>query len=129
MKILRTPYCKIPLDGWCWSATFIEAAMKRNITLVTLISKKAKARIVNTLFKVNFCLLWSNSFQFHYSRTFSTHFWGDFQSNCSSELLPHCKKNEVFHQGFLQQMWPNPQQTADLITGKPSFLCTGSSIY
>ena len=25
-------------------------------------------------------------------------------------------KNEVFHWGFLQQMWPNPQETADLVT-------------
>ena len=30
-------------------------------------------------------------------------------------LLPHCAatapKNEVFHLGFLQSMWPNPQET------------------
>ena len=23
-------------------------------------------------------------------------------------------KNEVFHEGILQLMWPNPQETADL---------------
>ena len=26
------------------------------------------------------------------------------------------QKNEVFHYGFLQEMWPNPQETVDLIT-------------
>ena len=25
-------------------------------------------------------------------------------------------KNEVFPEGFFQQMWPNPQETADLVT-------------
>ena len=25
-------------------------------------------------------------------------------------------KEWVFHEGFLQQMWPNPQETADLVT-------------
>ena len=41
------------------------------------------------------------------------------------------QKNEVFHQGFLQSMWPNPQETADLVTltaeilnGKLHFLCS-----
>ena len=28
----------------------------------------------------------------------------------------HCTKNEVFHEGFIQQMWPNPQEPADLVT-------------
>ena len=28
----------------------------------------------------------------------------------------HCTKNEVFHQGSLQKMGPNPQETADLVT-------------
>ena len=42
----------------------------------------------------------------------------------------HCTKNEVFHKGFLQSMWPNPQQIADLVTfteenlnGELHFLC------
>ena len=42
-----------------------------------------------------------------------------------------CTKNEVFHQGFLQEMLPNPQFPADLITfteeilnGKLHFLCS-----
>ena len=26
------------------------------------------------------------------------------------------QKNEVFHQGFLQYMWPNPEDTTDLVT-------------
>ena len=34
----------------------------------------------------------------------------------SIDLNSHCTKKEVFHQGFLQQMWPNPQKTADLVT-------------
>ena len=45
----------------------------------------------------------------------------------------HCTKNEVFHWGFLQWMWPNPQVTADLVTfieeilnGKLHFLCSVS---
>ena len=40
-------------------------------------------------------------------------------------------KNEVFHQGFLQYMWLNPQETADFVTftgeilnGKLHFLCS-----
>ena len=28
----------------------------------------------------------------------------------------HCTKNDFFHQGFLQLMWPNPQETVDLVT-------------
>ena len=28
----------------------------------------------------------------------------------------HCTKNEVFHYGFLQQMWLKPQFPADLVT-------------
>ena len=28
----------------------------------------------------------------------------------------HCTENEVFHLGFLQLMWLNPQKTANLIT-------------
>ena len=42
----------------------------------------------------------------------------------------HCTKNEVFQWGFLQEMWPNPQKTADLVTftketlnGKIHFFC------
>ena len=41
-------------------------------------------------------------------------------------------KNEVFHQGFPQKMWPNPQYPSDLLTfaeeifnGKLHFLCSG----
>ena len=28
----------------------------------------------------------------------------------------HCAKTEVLHSGFLQYMWPNPQENADLVT-------------
>ena len=28
----------------------------------------------------------------------------------------HCTKNKVFHYGFIQWMWPSPQETADLVT-------------
>ena len=28
----------------------------------------------------------------------------------------HCTKDEVFHYRFLQYMWPNPEETADLVT-------------
>ena len=28
----------------------------------------------------------------------------------------HCTNNEVFHYGFLQYLWPNPQFAADLVT-------------
>ena len=32
-------------------------------------------------------------------------------------LFPsHWTKNEIFHWGFLQWMWPNPQKTVDLVT-------------
>ena len=31
-------------------------------------------------------------------------------------LYRHCTKNEVFHQGFLKLMRPNPQFPADLVT-------------
>ena len=48
----------------------------------------------------------------------------------------HCTKNEVFHKGVLQYMWPNPQETADLVTftgeilnGKLHFLCSDSLSY
>ena len=41
-----------------------------------------------------------------------------------------CTKNEVYHLGFLHQMWQNPQKTVDLVTftaeilnGKLHFLC------
>ena len=43
----------------------------------------------------------------------------------------HCTKNKVFHYGFLQYIWPNPQFPADLVTfteeirnGKLHFLCS-----
>ena len=43
-------------------------------------------------------------------------------------------KNEVFHEGFLQQVSPYPQETADLVTftaeilnGKLNFLRSGCS--
>ena len=45
--------------------------------------------------------------------------------------LYHCKKNEVLYQRFLQELWPNQQETADLLTftgevlsGKLLFLCS-----
>ena len=50
-----------------------------------------------------------------------------------SILIGHCtaQRNEVFHYGFLQCMWPNPQETADFVTfteeilnGKLHFLCS-----
>ena len=44
-------------------------------------------------------------------------------------LIFQCTKNEVFHWGF-KKIWPNPQETADLVTfieeilnGKLNFLC------
>ena len=43
----------------------------------------------------------------------------------------YCTKNEVFHLGFLQKMWPNPLEIADLVTcteeifnGRLHFLCS-----
>ena len=46
----------------------------------------------------------------------------------------HCAKNEVFHSGFIQQIWPNPQVAADLFTftekilnGKIHFMCSVNS--
>ena len=51
--------------------------------------------------------------------------------NCEGIFDSLHKKNEVFHKRFLQQMWPNPQETADLVTfteeflnGKLFFLCS-----
>ena len=45
-----------------------------------------------------------------------------------------CTKNEVSQWGILQSMWPNPQETADLVTlteeflnGKLHFLCIARS--
>ena len=44
----------------------------------------------------------------------------------------YCTKNEVFHYGFPQKMWPNPQFSADLVTFTEAilnwnfiFLCSG----
>ena len=34
----------------------------------------------------------------------------------SNRLFIHCTKNKVFHEGFLQWMWPNPQEIEDLVT-------------
>ena len=31
------------------------------------------------------------------------------------EINLHCTKNQVNHYEFLQQMWQNPQETADLV--------------
>ena len=43
----------------------------------------------------------------------------------------HCAKNEVFHSGFIQQIRPNSQVAADLVTftekilnGKIHFMCS-----
>ena len=39
--------------------------------------------------------------------------------------IHHCTKNEVFHYGFLQQMWPNPHIfIAEILNGKLHFLCS-----
>ena len=38
----------------------------------------------------------------------------------------HYTKNEVFHQGFLQWMWPNPHEVLNV---KLHFLCSGISTY
>ena len=51
-------------------------------------------------------------------------------------FIMHYTKNEVFHLGFLQLMWENPQQTADLVTlteeilnGKRQFLCSDTFVF
>ena len=51
--------------------------------------------------------------------------------NFGPKWINHCMKNEVFHQGFLQQTWPNPHFSADLVTfteeilnGKLRCLCS-----
>ena len=48
------------------------------------------------------------------------------KNNCNEVNKKHtqsntAQKNEIFHEGFLQPMWPNPQETVDLVTytGKP----------
>ena len=53
-----------------------------------------------------------------------------------NRLTMHCTKNEVFHQEFLQWMWPNLQETADLVTfteeilnGKLRFFCSDTSSF
>ena len=53
-------------------------------------------------------------------------------NNCPfNNFQKHCTKNEIFHWGFLQWMWPNPQEITDLVTfteeilnGKLHFLCS-----
>ena len=44
-----------------------------------------------------------------------------------------CTKNEIFHKGFLQEMWPNSQEifTEEILSGKLQFLCSvnGEGIY
>ena len=44
-----------------------------------------------------------------------------------------CTKNEIFHKGFLQEMWPNSQEifTEEILNGKLQFLCSvnGEGIY
>ena len=75
--------------------------MKRNVIPVPLIGKNAKARIVNTLFIVKLLAL-VEQLAALLKRDFLYAFFflgggEDFQSNCSSELLLHCTKNEVFN--------------------------------
>ena len=48
-----------------------------------------------------------------------------------AESFLHCTKNEVFHYGFLEYMWPNPHFPMDLVrftkeirNGKLNFLCS-----
>ena len=43
-------------------------------------------------------------------------FWEDWMKTPRFVAWCHCTKNEVFHQGSLQKMGPNPQETADLVT-------------
>ena len=54
--------------------------------------------------------------------------------NADFPSLTHCPQNEVFHEGFLQQMRPNLQETAGLVTfaeeifhGKFHLLCRDRS--
>ena len=72
-------------------------------------------------------------------------YFGHSQSNCkflsgrriSRQITLHkSTKNEVFHLGFLQYMWPNPRETADLVTfteeipnGKLHFLCSARRLW
>ena len=42
--------------------------------------------------------------------------WGKLGNNSNTKGKIHCTKNEVFHERFLQYMWPNPQFPADLVT-------------
>ena len=59
---------------------------KRNVNIVTLISKKDRARVVNTLFKVKFQLS-SYNVQLYLKRNFpDTFFSGNFQNNFSSSF-------------------------------------------
>ena len=39
--------------------------------------------------------------------------WG---SDIYYYITTHCAKIEVFNYAFLQQLWPNPKETADLVT-------------
>ena len=45
-------------------------------------------------------------------------FWNVIISEKESEITLH--KNEVFHLGFLQQMWPNPQFSVSYLPKKTS---------
>ena len=54
--------------------------------------------------------------------------------NADLPSVTHYPQNEVFHEGFLQQMRPNPQETAGLVTfaeeifhGKFHLLCRDGS--
>ena len=71
--------------------------MKRNVIPVPLISERAKARIVNTLFEVKLLVLVEELVALLKRGFLYAFFGGDLQSNCSSELLLHCTKNEVFN--------------------------------
>ena len=118
------------------SPPYYSSVMKRNVTPVTLVSEKAKTRILNTLFKVKLLVLVEKLAALLKRDFLYAFLGGNFQSNCSSEFLLHCIKNEVFHWGFFQWMWPHPHETVDLvifteeiIIGKRSLLCTGSFTY
>ena len=41
-----------------------------------------------------------------------------------SSFYLHFTKNEVFHSGYPQQMWPNPQETEEILNGKLHILCS-----
>ena len=91
-----------------------------------------KLALINALYQVNFAVSIRQlqiylTLQHHYDGVSTYYLPNNTNEKCMLHYSPTidwnasgknniAQKDKVFHYGFFQQMWPNTQETADLVT-------------